>query len=265
MKLWFWSGTAKAERTGQTVGKALPVPSKSKTPVLAACLSLVPGIGHLYLRQDWKASVIVLFVIITHGIGIVALPLIVVDAYVLARRTRRGQTLGAWEWFWSSTAKPQVKAVWKLAEIRKADRTEQPIGRDSKVLDNSRSEGSLKRSLEVSREWSYEYSVDNEQARKIVDTKTLQVKDGPSQTLSIENALRQKYGYSENAKHIYKENVEVDIPPRRKVTIYFHWKNILETGVIVLTNQFSETVDVPYSIVIGVTFDQEHIDSTFAP
>ena len=205
---------------------------------------------------------LIIFLIITQGYGIVALPLIVVDAYVLARRTRRGQTLRAWEWFWSSAAKPQL-AVWKLAEIRKAGRTEQPIGSDSKVLDNSRSDGSLKRSLEVTREWSYQYSVDHEQARKVVDTKTLQIKDGPSKTLSIENALRQKYSYSENARQTYKENVEVDVPARRKITIYFHWKNILETGVIVLTNQYTETVDVPYSIVTGVTFDQENIDSTF--
>jgi hypothetical protein len=241
-----------------------PTPSKPKNPGLTGVLTLLPGLGHFYLEQGRKSIVICLGFICGYGCSLVLWPFIVIDAYVLGTRTRRGQVLRAWEWSWSSTAKPKAESVWRLVEIRTAGRTEKFIGRDSKVLDNSRSDGGLKRSLRVSREWSYEYTIDHEQARKVVDTRTIQVKDSVSQTLSVENALRKKYGYVEGAKRIYEENVEVEVPPRRKVTIYFDWKNILEIGAIVLNNQFGETVDVPYSIVIGITFDQEHVDSASA-
>jgi hypothetical protein len=137
---------------------------------------------------------------------------------------------------------------------------EQPVGTDSKVLDNSRSESTLTRSLKVSREWSCTYSVEHERTHRTVDTKSLRIRDSGERSRTIEDILRDRFGYVEGRRQTYEENVQVVAPPRKKVTVLFHWKNILEVGVVVLQNQFEQTAELPFAIVVGLTFDQEHYD-----
>jgi hypothetical protein len=240
----------------------LPVIIMNKNPRLAGCLSIIPGAGHFYLGQKAKAACILItffgLILIASLIIIPFTLFIIIDAYVLAERQRCGKSLKPWEWFWQKT--PAITCYWSILEIRKTGRTEQPTGTETKVLDNSRSDSTLTRTLRVSREWSYSYSVEHERASKTIDTNSLQIKDGAGKSRTVKEALRKTITYNEGTQQAHEEAVEIEVPPRKKVTVHFHWKNILETGVIVLRNQSLETMELPFSIVIGVSFDQEHID-----
>jgi hypothetical protein len=77
---------------------------------------------------------------------------------------------------------------------------------------------------------------------------------------SVEDVLRDKYSYSYGTKHTYAEDIQIEVPPFKRVKVLLKWKNILEVGTIVLQNQRGERIDLPFSIVVGVTFDQAQLD-----
>lgn len=250
-----------------TAHSPAPLARSRRSPALASALSIVPGTGQHYIGQAHKGAACLTGTMMLTAVCVPIAPLNVIvyliciaftglDAFVLARRLDSGGTLQAWQWFWSKELAP----AWTVAEVRRLGRTEQPIGREAKVLDNSRSASKLIRTLNVTREWSYTYTVEHERACKTVDTKSIALKDGAQRTRSVEDALRNRLSYAQGERQVYEEHVQVEVPPFRKVTAVFRWKHVLEVGVVVLESQVGERVELPFSIVVGITFDQEHVD-----
>jgi hypothetical protein len=77
---------------------------------------------------------------------------------------------------------------------------------------------------------------------------------------SVEDAVRDRFGYSFEAKQTYEETVQVEINPRACVRVLLRWKNLLETGLILLKNQGGNTVALPFSIIVGIAFDQAQVE-----
>jgi hypothetical protein len=86
-----------------------------RKPRAAALISLlVPGfggLGQLLLGQETKAGILLImewFILMPIGIAIKSLPylllsfhlLLALDAWILAGRLLKGETLEKWEWFW---------------------------------------------------------------------------------------------------------------------------------------------------------------------
>ena len=79
-----------------------------KNPIVAAILSLLllGGVGQLYLNQQKKG--IILIVVWVLGIctgGIVSFAVQVVgaiDAYMLADKLQKGESIGDMQWFWEN-------------------------------------------------------------------------------------------------------------------------------------------------------------------
>ena len=72
----------------------------SPDPVLAAVLSFIfPGAGQLWCGQGLKGIVMLGVAMFTlSGCGVLSV-LAAVDAYLIAQRKRRGETLGEWQMF----------------------------------------------------------------------------------------------------------------------------------------------------------------------
>jgi hypothetical protein len=237
---------------------ALPPPlSSPKGPAIAALLSIIPGLGQLYLGQRGKGLLLLLTI---YPFFIFSTPISVIDAFVLARRLRRGSGIYRWEWFWNREA----KRVWTIAEVREMGRREQPIGKEARTIDNSRSDGALSRTLKISREWSSSYKLEHEREHKTVNTSSIELKDGASKSRSIEDSLTDRFSYTHGLKHIHEESIHIEVPARHRLVVVLDWKNILEVGVVVLKNQYDESIELPFSIVVGVTFDQEHLEERYA-
>lgn len=142
-------------------------------------------------------------------------------------------------------------------QIVEAGRREEALGSDRRIIDNSKSDGSVTRKLTMTKEWSKTYTVDFEKVIKahaeanfnplklLVDFKT-----------TIEGDLRKKYSISESIKNIYTDEVSVEIPPRSKIIYCFNWKQVWQNGTIKCLDKFDrEVAFIPFKIVIGITFD----------
>jgi TM2 domain-containing membrane protein YozV len=76
-----------------------------KNPIIAAILSLLlGGIGQLYLGQQKKGIILIVAWIVTWIIPCVG-PIIIsilgaIDAYMLADKLQKGETIGDMQWFW---------------------------------------------------------------------------------------------------------------------------------------------------------------------
>jgi len=247
-------GVKKRLATPPKVLAALP----PRRPAVAAALSILPGVGQLYLGQSKKGYTMLVLGLFVYP-ALIIIPLGVVDAFILGRRSRRGELIGAWECFW--TRRPSTESIWKLSDVIKKGRAQQLIpGVEEHVIDNSRSGSTVTKTLTVTREWACTYTIEHQHDHKTVDTSTIQVRDGVTKARSVENALRNRFAYTHGSKHVYQENVEVVIPPFKKMRVLLNWKNILEVGSVVLRDQYDAGIELPFAIVIGVTFDQAQID-----
>lgn len=79
-----------------------------KNPILAAILSLLllGGVGQLYLGQQKKGIILIVAWVVTWLIPCVG-PILVsilgaIDAYMIADKLQKGETVGDMQWFWES-------------------------------------------------------------------------------------------------------------------------------------------------------------------
>lgn len=75
-----------------------------KNPIIAAVLSvlLLGGVGQMYLGQMKKGIIIIVATLILSCVGIgVIIPILgAVDAYMLADKLQKGESIGDMQWFW---------------------------------------------------------------------------------------------------------------------------------------------------------------------
>ena len=76
-----------------------------KNAIVAALLSffLFGGVGHLYLGQQKKGIILIVgTIVLTAAAGLGCLVPIVgaIDAYMMADKLQKGETIGDMQWFW---------------------------------------------------------------------------------------------------------------------------------------------------------------------
>ena len=79
-----------------------------KNPIIAALLSLIllGGVGQLYLGQNTKGIILIVVWVVgwcTFGL-VTAVAAIVgaIDAYIIADKLQKGETVGEKQWFWEN-------------------------------------------------------------------------------------------------------------------------------------------------------------------
>ena len=77
-----------------------------KNAIVAALLSLIllGGVGQIYLGQTKKGIIIMVVTLILSciGIGLITWILGAVDAYMMADKLQKGESIGDMQWFWES-------------------------------------------------------------------------------------------------------------------------------------------------------------------
>lgn len=78
-----------------------------KNPIIAAVLSfiLLGGVGQLYLGQQKKGIIIIVATLILYcvfGLGVIVQILGTIDAYMMADKLQKGESVGDMQWFWES-------------------------------------------------------------------------------------------------------------------------------------------------------------------
>ena len=77
-----------------------------KNAIIAALLSLIlfGGVGQMYLGQVKKGVIIIVATILLScvGIGFIIPILGAIDAYMMADKMQKGESIGDMQWFWDS-------------------------------------------------------------------------------------------------------------------------------------------------------------------
>jgi hypothetical protein len=148
----------------------------------------------------------------------------------------------------------------EFSGIIETDRSEEIVGVDRRLIDNSKSSSRLTRKFSINREWSKVYSIEYEKAQ----VNGIELGVGVSEAVSVkatsEESIRKKYFTTEESREICSEEVEVEIPASTKLNLAFQWKRIWQHGFILLRNEHNEESRIPFRVVVGITFDQSQID-----
>ena len=71
--------------------------------------------------------------------------------------------------------------------------------------------------------------------------------------------MRRTYSVSEDTKETCREEVSCQVPAHTKLTVVVRWKRIWQHG-LVQTAQGAVSLDIPFRVAVGLTFDQQQID-----
>lgn len=152
----------------------------------------------------------------------------------------------------------------EVVSIIETHRSEEMFGTEKKLIDNSKSTSKTTLKITVSREWSKSYSIQDENIQVNGTELNIGIKlpelELPSIKASSQETLKKKYFISEEKRETYTEEVQFEVPEHKKLTVIFSWKRILQHGIIKFLNQDNREFDVPFTVGVGVTFDQSQDD-----
>lgn len=148
--------------------------------------------------------------------------------------------------------------------ILETERVEEFLGSEQRLIDSSNSATNLTRKFTISKEWSQSYVIEEENTKTRggeggVGLQIFNVNLGNFK-LTAQSNLKEKYSISENSKQTYGEEIVIQIPPYTKLRVFFQWKRLWQHGLIKFQDPSGAQFEVPFRVVIGVTFDQMQVD-----
>ena len=138
-------------------------------------------------------------------------------------------------------------------------RTEEFIGEDQRLVDNSNSSINVTRKFNIGREWTQIVILEQETKTTINGDLEVGFLLLSRVRANAERVLNTKYVSTSEQKHFYSEEVTIEIPARTRTRVFFRWKQIWQHGIARHSNAH-QTIDIPYKIIVGVTFDQMQLD-----
>ena len=133
------------------------------------------------------------------------------------------------------------------------------MGDETRTIDNSKSTSPTQRVVRLSREWSRTCTVDVEHATMAHGSAGLGI-HLLALKAEAERTVRKTYSASAEERETFEEEVTLNIGAHTRSKIVFSWKEIRQQGVVQLAGEGIE-VRIPYEAVVGLTFDQQQIDT----
>jgi hypothetical protein len=151
---------------------------------------------------------------------------------------------------------PQVPVTGNVIE---GSRYEVPMGDETRTIDNSKSSSPSTRMVRLTREWSKTCTVDIEHDTTVGGSAGLgiHVLDLKAEA---ERLVKNTYSITSQEQETFEEEVTLTVAKCTKSEITFFWKEIRQKGVVQISGTDFEA-KIPYEIVVGVTFDQQQVDS----
>jgi hypothetical protein len=153
-------------------------------------------------------------------------------------------------------ANPPVPATYAVVE---GSRYEVPLGDEKRSVDNSRSASSTMRVVRLTREWARTCTVDIEHATTVHGSAGLGIHVLELKA-EAERTLRKTYSTVAEERQTFAEEVTLNIAQHTKSEIVFSWKEIRQKGMVRVVEADFEA-QIPYEVVVGLTFDQQQIDA----
>lgn len=146
------------------------------------------------------------------------------------------------------------------SKVIEGTRRQVPLGEDTRIVDNSRSKASARSVVRFTREWRREYSLVEGDVKTIsghagININVIKLKG------EIERALEHAYSFKVGERKESTQEVTLHIPGYTKSEITFLWKEIRQEGVVRLSGADYE-IDVPYEVVVDLTFDLRQVDAS---
>jgi hypothetical protein len=143
--------------------------------------------------------------------------------------------------------------------IIEGTRYEVHLGKDTRVIDNSRSISSTIWGQRITRKWTRTYSLDAERHRVIrgaagFDFHLLTLK------AEAERTLKNIYSVTSEEREVFEQQVTLNVAAHTRSEVSFFWKEIRQRGTVRLSGTGFE-VELPYEAVVGLAFDQEQVDA----
>ncbi|MBD2255398.1 hypothetical protein [Nostoc parmelioides] len=165
---------------------------------------------------------------------------------------------------WNVRGESNVNSANKVLEIKETQRSEEFIGKEQRLIDNSKSTSKITRRFTITREWSKAYSIEYEKTQVNgldinLKLKFLEV-ELDAMKLLFQETIKKQYSISEETKENYTEEVIVEVPEYKKTNLIFSWKRIWQDGFIKICSPDNTEISIPFKVVVGVTFDQSVVE-----
>jgi hypothetical protein len=154
---------------------------------------------------------------------------------------------------------PPPRAADAHYSVVEASRTESRLGDEKRTIDNSQSSSATSRVVRLSREWTRTATVEIDKATTVsgsggLSFHVVDLKAGAERTVS------QNYTASTEQRETYEEEVTLNIAAYTRTEVVFSWKEIRQQGYVKAEGPGYE-VQIPFEVVVGLTFDQRQVDS----
>lgn len=140
----------------------------------------------------------------------------------------------------------------EIVAVTETHRSEELIGREERVIDNTMSQSQVTRTFTVRREWMRTLKLEREEGHGEKHELDL----APGWSFAIEETLKERYSLSESEREEYSEEVVISVPAEVKVRVVFDWKRIWQHGSVLVRLDGSES-QAKFAVTAGLTFDQQ--------
>jgi hypothetical protein len=162
---------------------------------------------------------------------------------------------------WNVLATAQTPDAVAVDQIVETARTEELIGDELRNIDNSSTSTSSLRRLRATRRWAQKCDIQIERVSATTNGLTFRLGDLGQYESTIKAAVKRNYAIGTEDEQTFEEEIELTVPPHTMVQLRLRWKRLWQEGYVVLIDQDARTVNIPFRTVIGVTFDQESVDT----
>jgi len=238
--------------------------SQGKDVSLSVALSLIflGAGGHLFLHKSHRgawftfAAIATVFPIVG---GIFAITLSMVESHRMAIKRNTEGFLEPWDFSWKYKPDKIVRTKWEILDIVEHGRTQAYIGEETRVIDTSKSRSSsINRTINFKKQWRQTYELEYEKAHSLTKGESVRTDRYITYTKQIEDSIKKRYAITGEEIRTCEESIEVDAKPGTIVILRIEWKKILQQGYVEVSNTYddpSETIQIPFSLVVDLTFD----------
>jgi hypothetical protein len=154
------------------------------------------------------------------------------------------------------TMVPEPSMPGRVLEVVETRRSEEPIGDETRTIDNRRGNAEVTRVIRASQDWSRNVTITENRAHD----KGGGISVGPLQWASlhaeIKSTLQRSYSISSDIRETHAEEITLQVPAGSSVQLTLRWKQIVQHGFVRVQESSRGTIEIPFQVGIAVTFDQ---------
>ena len=147
--------------------------------------------------------------------------------------------------------------------VTESERSEESLGEDQKIIDNSATSITMTRRFSVSKEWSQTCEINYAAIKNKAKRLGIGIQDWVSFQRLSQSKIAESYSLRQGERQVHAEEITFNVPAHTKMRVVFQWKRIWQSGLLIFTYDDGNKLEVPFRIAIAVTFDQIVSDMGF--